>query len=397
MAIRKFLSFILQTIMTGLAAAFLYVLLVDPDLLRDNGTVVEVVESRQETTVATTADKTTADTWNGPVSYADAVEKAVPAVVNVHTAKVITHRVHPLLKDPIFQKFFGDRFAKARKEIQTSLGSGVLISPQGYVLTNNHVIEGADQIQILLADGRSAKARVVGTDLDTDLAVLHITADKLPSIIIGNSSHLRVGDVVLAIGNPFGVGQTVTSGIISATGRDHLGITAYEDFIQTDAAINPGNSGGALIDTRGALIGINSAIYSQSGGSQGIGFAIPINLAKGVMKQIIEQGHVVRGWLGIEAQDLTPQLAESFNLSTTEGVLIAGVLRDGPANNAGLLPGDIVTSINNTRVTDANEAMKLISIQTPGTQITMSVIRDGKLHTIKPQISRRPEKTTPQG
>jgi serine protease DegS len=186
-------------------------------------------------------------------------------------------------------------------------------------------------------------------------------------------------------------------GIISATGRDHLGITTYEDFIQTDAAINPGNSGGALINAQGELIGINSAIYSKSGGSQGIGFAIPINLAKGVMKQIIEQGHVVRGWLGIEAQDLTPQLAESFNLPTTKGVLISGVLRDGPANNAGLLPGDIVTSINNTRVSDANEAMKLISLQAPGTLITLSVIRDGKLHTIRPQISRRPEKTTPQG
>jgi serine protease DegS len=395
MAIRKFLSFILQTIMTGLAAAFLYVLLVDPDLLRDNGTVVEVVESRQETTAATAADKTTADAWNGPVSYADAVEKAVPAVVNVHTAKVITHRVHPLLKDPIFQKFFGDRFAKARKEIQTSLGSGVLISSQGYVLTNNHVIEGADQIQILLADGRSARARVVGTDLDTDLAVLHITADKLPSIVIGNSSRLRVGDVVLAIGNPFGVGQTVTSGIISATGRDHLGITAYEDFIQTDAAINPGNSGGALIDTRGALIGINSAIYSQSGGSQGIGFAIPISLAKGVMTQIIEKGYVARGWLGIEAQDMTPQLAKTMGLTYTPGMLIGAVINDGPAADAGLQHGDIVVAINGEPIMETNEAMKTISRQQPGTIIELSGRRKGVQFTTHAKVIQRPGRNKP--
>ncbi|MDX2457561.1 MAG: trypsin-like peptidase domain-containing protein [Gammaproteobacteria bacterium] len=395
MAIRKFLSFILQTIMTGLAAAFLYVLLVDPDLLRDNGTVVEVVESRQEPTATAAADKTTTDEWNGPVSYADAVEKAVPAVVNIHTAKVITHRVHPLLKDPIFQKFFGDRFAKARKEIQTSLGSGVLISSQGHVLTNNHVIEGADQIQVLLADGRSAKARVVGTDLDTDLAVLHITADKLPSIIIGNSSRLRVGDVVLAIGNPFGVGQTVTSGIISATGRNHLGITAYEDFIQTDAAINPGNSGGALIDTRGALIGINSAIYSQSGGSQGIGFAIPISLAKGVMTQIIEKGYVARGWLGIEAQDMTPQLAKTVGLTYTRGMLIGAVISDGPAADAGLLPGDIVVAINGESIMETNEAMRAISRQQPGTTIELSGLRKGVPFTTHAKVIQRPGRNGP--
>ena len=395
MAIRKFLSFLLQTVMTGLAAAFLYVLLIDPDLLRDNSTVVEVIESRKETGTSTAADNTPADTWNGPVSYADAVEEAVPAVVNIHTAKIITHRVHPLLKDPVFQKFFGDRFAKARKEIQTSLGSGVLISAQGYVLTNNHVIEGADQIQVLLADGRSAKARVVGSDLDTDLAVLHITTGKLPSIVIGDSSRLRVGDVVLAIGNPFGVGQTVTSGIISATGRDHLGITAYEDFIQTDAAINPGNSGGALIDTRGALIGINSAIYSQSGGSQGIGFAIPISLAKGVMTQIIEKGYVARGWLGIEAQDLTPQLAKTLGLNYTRGMLIGAVIEDGPAAAAGLQHGDIVTAINDEPVPGTNEAMKTISRVQPGTIIKLTGVRKGALFTRHAKVIQRPGRSKP--
>jgi serine protease DegS len=345
MKIRKFLSFLLQTVIAGLAVAFLYVLLVEPSLLQDDSRIVEVRESMKDAKPAASGDPGTGG-WNGPVSYADAVEKAIPAVVNIHTAKLITHRVHPLLEDPVFQQFFGDRFAKARKEIQTSLGSGVLISEQGYVLTNNHVIEGADQIQVLLSDGRSAKATVVGTDTDTDLAVLYIHSSKLPSIVIGDSGKQRVGDVVLAIGNPFGVGQTVTSGIISATGRDHLGITAYEEFIQTDAAINPGNSGGALINTQGELIGINSAIYSRSGGSQGIGFAIPINLAKGVMTQIIETGQVVRGWLGIEAQDMTPQLADTYSLTFRPGMLIGGVMRDGPAGKAGLEPSDIVVSIN---------------------------------------------------
>jgi serine protease DegS len=394
MRIRNFFSFLLQTIMAGLAAAFLYVLLVEPALLEKDTNIVEVRESGTQEPPAVNSDSPMGRV--GPVSYADAVARATPAVVNVHTAKIITRQIHPLLNDPIFKRFFGERFKNSRKEIETSLGSGVLISKQGYILTNNHVIAGAVEIQVLLADGRKAHARIVGTDEDTDLAVLHIEADGLPSIVIGSSNDLRVGDISLAIGNPFGVGQTVTMGIISATGRDHLGITTYEDFIQTDAAINPGNSGGALINARGELIGINSAIYSRSGGSQGIGFAIPISLAKGVMKQIIEQGHVVRGWLGIEAQDLTPQLAESFKLPTTEGVLISGVLRNGPADDAGLLPGDIVTAINNTSVTSATEAMKIISIQQPDTSITLGVIRDGELHTIRPRVSRRPEKALPQ-
>jgi len=395
MKIRKLLSFILQTVMAGLAVAFLYVLLLEPALLRDNSRVVEVRETVDDSAPAATADPGTG-VWNGPVSYADAVEKAIPAVVNIHTAKVITHRAHPLLEDPVFQQFFGDRFAKARKEIQTSLGSGVLISAQGYLLTNNHVIEGADQIQVLLSDGRSAKATVAGIDEDTDLAVLYIHTDNLPSIVIGDSGKQRVGDVVLAIGNPFGVGQTVTSGIISATGRDHLGITAYEEFIQTDAAINPGNSGGALINTRGELIGINSAIYSRSGGSQGIGFAIPINLAKGVMTQIIEKGHVVRGWLGIEAQDMTPLLAKSYGLTYRPGMLIGGVMRDGPAGKAGLEPTDIVVSINGKMIEETSEAMKTISEQQPGTFITLTGYRKDVPFTARVQIMQRPGKVTPK-
>ena len=394
MAIRKFLSFFLQTIMTGLSAAFLYVLLIDPDLLRNEGTVVEVIESPQQTETQLAQQQQT-DEWNGPASYADAVEKAAPAVVNIHTAKVITHRVHPLLKDPIFQKFFGDRFAQARKEIQTSLGSGVLISNRGHVLTNNHVIEGADQIQVLMADGRSTRAEVVGTDLDTDLAVLHISIDDLPGIVIGDSRRSRVGDVVLAIGNPFGVGQTVTSGIISATGRDHLGITAYDDFIQTDAAINPGNSGGALINTHGELIGINSAIYSKSGGSMGIGFAIPISLAKGVMTQIIENGYVIRGWLGIEAQDMTPQLAKSIGLPFRQGMLIGTVIKNGPAAEAGLLPGDIVTAINDKPVEETSQVMKTISRKKPGTLIELNGFREGVPFIAQARVIQRPGRNQP--
>jgi len=392
MAIRKPLNFIMQTIVVGLAAAFIYVLLVEPQLLKDDGKVVEVTETPAP---PPESPPVRAGTFNGtavgPVSYADAVQRAAPAVVNVHTAKIITRKAHPLLEDPVFQQFFGNRFGQSRREIQTSLGSGVLISKQGYVLTNNHVIEGADEIQVLLADGRSARATVVGTDADTDIAVLHIEVDNLPAIIIGNSKSLRVGDVALAIGNPFGVGQTVTFGIVSATGRDHLGINAFEEFIQTDAAINPGNSGGALINATGELIGINSAIYSRTGGSQGIGFAIPINLAKGVMTQIIEQGHVVRGWLGIEAQDLTPQLAESFGLDSTHGVLISGVLREGPADTAGVLPGDVVTNINGRNVANTSEAMKVISEQKPNTVILLGGIRDSKPVYVKVRVQQRPQ------
>jgi len=393
MPILKFLSFIAQTITAGLAAAFLYILLVQPDLLRSSGKVVEVRETIQQDTPLLTAAGTTKTPGSGPVSYADAVTLAAPAVVNVHTAKVITRRVHPLLNDPIFQHFFGDRFKQSRQAIQTSLGSGVIISAQGYILTNNHVIDGADEIRVLLADGRSSRATVVGTDVDTDLAVLHVEFDNLPSIVIGDSRSLRVGDIALAIGNPFGVGQTVTLGIISATGRDQLGITAYEEFIQTDAAINPGNSGGALVNAKGELIGINSAIYSRSGGSQGIGFAIPISLAKGVMTQIIERGYVVRGWLGIEAQDLTPQLAETFGTGSTSGVLIAGVLSDGPADKAGLLPGDVVTSINDATVADATAAMKTISDQHPGNVIHLGGIREGKAFNLTATVSERPGRT----
>ncbi len=390
MAIRKSLSLLLQAITAGLAAAFLYILVVQPSLLNTSHHVVEIKESPASPAKPTPVALSDASPGSGPASYADAVARAMPAVVNVQTSKVITRRIHPLLNDPVFRQFFGNQFSGTRKEIKTSLGSGVIVSPQGYILTNNHVISGADEIQVVLADGRSARATVVGVDADTDLAILRISLENLPSIVIGDSNSLRVGDIAMAIGNPFGVGQTVTQGIISAKGRDHLGINTYEDFIQTDAAINPGNSGGALINARGDLIGINSAIFSRSGGSQGIGFAIPVSMAKGVMKQIIEHGHVVRGWLGIEAEDLTADLARSLNIKNTGGVLISGVLRGGPADNAGIEPGDVVLDINNQPVTDARQAMKVISEEHPDTLIELTGARQDKQFTVKARVSQRP-------
>ncbi|NOY62605.1 MAG: trypsin-like serine protease, partial [Gammaproteobacteria bacterium] len=299
---------------------------------------------------------------DAPLSYADAVTKATPAVVNIYTSKVVIQQRSRLFDDPIFQRFFGDRLKSVpRKRLESSLGSGVIISNQGYVLTNNHVIEGADEIQVALNDGRTTQAQVVGTDPETDIAVLFIKLDELPKILISKTETLRVGDVVLAIGNPFGVGQTVTQGIISATGRNQLGISTFENFVQTDAAINPGNSGGALVNAYGELIGINTAIFSRSGGSQGIGFAIPMSIAINTMQQIIEYGHAVRGWLGIEAQTLEPALAESFGLGNIAGVVVAGVLRNGPADQAGLEPGDVITHINKQPVSRAKEAMGLIA------------------------------------
>lgn len=281
----------------------------------------------------------------GPVSYADAVTTAAPAVVNLYTTKVINKPNHPLFEDPQFRRFFGDNSPK-QKRMESSLGSGVIMSPEGYILTNNHVTSGADQIVVALKDGRETLARVIGSDPETDLAVLKIDLKNLPAITIGRSDSIRIGDVALAIGNPFGVGQTVTMGIISATGRNQLGLNNYEDFIQTDAAINPGNSGGALVDANGNLTGINTAIFSKSGGSQGIGFAIPVKLAMEVMKSIIEHGQVIRGWLGIEVQPLTQELAESFGLSGRPGIVVAGIFRDGPAQKAGLQLGDVILSID---------------------------------------------------
>ena len=325
----------------------------------------------------------------GPVTYADAVVIAAPAVVNLYTTKVINKPAHPLFEDPQFRRYFGDNGPKQRR-MESSLGSGVIMSPEGYILTNNHVTTGADQIVVALRDGRETLARVVGSDPETDLAVLKIDLKSLPSITIGRSEGLRVGDVALAIGNPFGVGQTVTMGIISATGRNQLGLNSYEDFIQTDAAINPGNSGGALVDANGNLTGINTAIFSKSGGSQGIGFAIPVKLAMEVMKSIIEHGQVIRGWLGIEVQPLTKELAESFGLTGRPGIVVAGIFRDGPAQKAGLQLGDVILSIDGEPAGDGRKSMNQVARIKPTDKVAIQVMRNGKEIKLSAEIGLRP-------
>jgi serine protease DegQ len=325
--------------------------------------------------------------------YSQAAEKAMPTVVNIFTTSKTTgadpHQQY--YDDPLFKHFFGDQFGEQQAQPESSLGSGVIVSEQGLIMTNNHVVNTADEIEVALADGRKLSAKVVGTDPETDLAVLKVDADNLPAITFANSEKLQVGDVVLAIGNPFGVGQTVTQGIISALGRNHLGINTFENFIQTDASINPGNSGGALIDTNGNLIGINSAIYSRSGGSMGIGFAIPVSIAKHVMEQITQTGSVTRGWIGIEAQDITPELAESFKLDKAEGSLIAGVLRDSPADEAGLKPGDILVSINGKQVVDSESMLNLIAVLKPKDKAKLWIVRNGKQLEVELLVGKRPK------
>ncbi|MHB1677929.1 MAG: S1C family serine protease [Sulfuriferula sp.] len=324
-----------------------------------------------------------------PGSYRNAANKAIPSVVNVFSSKA-THNTAYLPHNPLFKKYF-DHQAETRTQRTNNLGSGVIVSANGYILTNHHVIESADEIQVTLHDGRTLLAKVVGTDPETDLAVLKINAKNLPAITFARSDQGSIGDVVLAIGDPFGVGQTVTMGIISALGRSHLGINIFEDFIQTDAAINPGNSGGALIDTNGNLIGINSAIYSRTGGSQGIGFAIPSNLAAKIMRQIIDHGEVIRGWMGVEVQDLTPELAESYKLNNANGALIAGVLRGGPADHAGIQPGDIVLSANNDAITDSATLLNQIAALAPGRTISIKLLHHSKIITATVTIERRPK------
>ena len=325
----------------------------------------------------------------GPVSYAEAVGNAAPAVANLYTTKVVSKPASPLANDPQYQHFYGDNLPKQRR-MESSLGSAVIMSPEGYLLTNNHVVAGADQIVVALKDGRETLARIIGSDPETDLAVLKIDLQDLPFITLGRSDNIRIGDVSLAIGNPFGVGQTVTMGIISATGRNQLGLNTYEDFIQTDAAINPGNSGGALVDAYGNLVGINTAIFSKSGGSQGIGFAIPVKLAMDVMQAIIEHGQVIRGWLGIEVQPLTPELAESFGMDGRPGIVVAGIYRDGPAQKAGLQPGDLILSIDGEAAGDGRRSMNQVARAKPGEKISIDILRNGKPLKLTAEIGVRP-------
>ncbi|MBC3812681.1 Do family serine endopeptidase [Undibacterium aquatile] len=322
-------------------------------------------------------------------SYRGAAQKAMPSVVNIYTSKEIQRARNPLLNDPFLRRFFGEQ-SNQRTERQSSLGSGVIVSAEGYILTNNHVVESADEIDVALADGRTAAAKVVGTDPETDLAVIKINLPNIPAITLGQPDDTKVGDVVLAIGNPFGVGQTVTMGIISAQGRNNLTDNAFQNFIQTDAAINPGNSGGALVDINGNLLGINTAIYSQSGGSVGIGFATPVSTVKAVMEQIISQGQVVRGWIGVEPQDITPELAESFGLKQKSGAIIAGVIRGGPADKAGMKPGDILVSIAGKPVRDTTEMLNLVAQLKPGNTAKITVVRNKQEPTLEVTVGKRP-------
>ena len=303
-------------------------------------------------------------------SFSSAAKIASAAVVSINTSKLAAK--NPIADDPWFKFFYGDQ---GRNQPQGGLGSGVIISASGYILTNNHVVEGADEIEVILNDGRRTKGKVIGTDPDTDLAIVKIELDKLPVIVLGNSDALQVGDPVLAIGNPFGVGQTVTGGIVSALGRNQLGINTFENFIQTDAAINPGNSGGALVDTQGNLMGINTAIYSRSGGSMGIGFAIPVSTAKQVLESIVKDGQVTRGWIGVEPQELNAELAETFNIKTKSGVIITGVLQNGPAAQAGIQPGDVITAVAGKGVTNVTELLSAVAGLKPGIAAPLTVLR----------------------
>lgn len=328
---------------------------------------------------------------NNTGSYSLAAEKAMPSVVNIFTSKKRPANPHQqFLDDPLFKRFFGDQ-PDDQAQHESSLGSGVIVNENGLILTNQHVIEAADEIEVALVDGRTVRAHLVGADPDTDLAVLKIDVKNLPAITFADPEKNKVGDVVLAIGNPFGVGQTVTQGIISALGRNHLGISTFESFIQTDASINPGNSGGALIDADGNLVGINSAIYSRNGGSMGIGFAIPVSIAKQVMEQIVRQGSVTRGWIGIEAQDITADLEESFKLKSPQGALIAGVIKNSPAERAGLKAGDVLVEINGLQVADSSNMLGLISELKPNKQATLKVVRNQKEINVQVLIGRRPK------
>ena len=320
------------------------------------------------------------------VSYSAAAQRAAPAVVSVSAGK--NGGRNPHAQDPWYRYFFGER--GEQNGPQLGVGSGVIVSAQGYLLTNNHVVEGANDIEIRLDDGREAKATLVGTDPETDLAVLKVDLDRMPSITLGDVESAKVGDVVLAIGNPFNVGQTVTSGIISALGRNQLGLSTFENFIQTDAAINPGNSGGALVDVQGHLLGINTAIYSRSGGSMGIGFAIPVDLARQVMEGLIKDGRVTRGWIGVEPRDLPPEYAETFKLPIKDGVLIAGVLKDGPAGRGGMRPGDVVLTIGPRHVANTMQLLNAVAALKPGSEASIGVQRGDQQLQLKVAVVQRP-------
>ena len=376
---RRFWLVFAQTATICLAVLFV-VSTLRPDLVAWNprgGDVVTVKEPAPEALAQPAA------------SYSEAVRKAMPAVVNIFTSQQVKRPRHPLMDDPVFRYFFGDQ-PDSGTQRREGLGSGVIVSDKGYILTSHHVVESVDQIEVALSDSRKVPAKVVGTDPETDLAVLKIDVQKLPAITFARAEQLRVGDVVLAIGNPFGVGQTVTFGIVSGLGRN-LGIATFENFIQTDAAIHPGNSGGALVDGRGDLVGINTAIYSQTGASMGIGYAIPVSIARQVMEQIIAQGSVTRGWIGVGVQDINKELADSFKLPTSKGVLITAVERGSPADKAGVKLGDVLVAVNGKPVGDTVTMLNLVAALKPGDQARVRVARNQEETEFNVTIGRRPK------
>ena len=375
---RKLWLLFAQAVTATLAVLFV-LSLVKPDWLPWRTQVVEVRES----TVAATALPVAVNPR--AFSFSEAAKKAVPSVVNISATRQVRRR-NPLLDDPVFQRFFGER---SPQETQLSLGSGVIVSREGYILTNHHVVEGVAEIRVTLADGRLTTGKVVGTDPDTDLAVVRIAAAGLTPITFGQSENARVGDVVLAIGDPFSVGQTVTMGIISAVGREIQPANEFGSFIQTDAAINPGNSGGALVDVNGNLIGINTLIFSRSGGYQGIGFAIPVSLAKKVMEQIIETGTVTRGWFGVDVADISPELAESLGLKTTRGAIIGGIERGSPAEKGGMKLGDVIVAIEGRPVADSAAALNAIAGVSPGKSVPVRVMRRNQDVSLEVMVGKR--------
>jgi serine protease DegQ len=375
---RKLWLLFAQAVTLTLAALFV-VSLVKPDWLAWRAQVVEVREAGPVSVLSPVS--------SARLSFSDAARKAIPAVVNISATREVKRR-NPLLEDPAFQRFFGERFSLPN-ETQLSLGSGVIVSREGYILTNDHVVEGVSDIKVTLYDGRTLAGKIVGTDPDTDLAVVRVNASGLTPITFGLSDQSKVGDIVLAIGDPFSVGQTVTMGIISAVGRELGPSSPFSNFIQTDAAINPGNSGGALVDTNGNLIGVNTLIFSRSGGYQGIGFAIPVSLAKKVMEQIIETGSVTRGWFGVEVADITPELAESLGLKGTRGAIIGAIERGSPAERSGMKLGDVIFAVNGRPVANSTATLNAIAGVTPGMSVPVKVLRRNQELNLDIMVGKR--------
>jgi len=377
---RKLWLVFAQAVTATLAVIFV-VSLVKPEWMAWRRPVVEVRQSAGPSPLGTVGIP-----MRGPLTFSEAARKAIPSVVNISATRQV-HRRNPLLDDPAFQRFFGERFSLP-PETQLSLGSGVIVSGEGYILTNDHVVDGVSDIQVTLHDGRTVAGKIVGTDPDTDLAVVRVAASGLTPITFGESDRARVGDVVLAIGDPFSVGQTVTMGIVSAVGREIVS-NPYGSFIQTDAAINPGNSGGALVDVNGNLIGINTLIFSRSGGYQGIGFAIPVGLAKRVMEQIIETGSVTRGWFGIEVTDITPELAESLGLKATNGAIVGAIERGSPAEKSGMKLGDVILSVDGRPMPDTSTTLNAIAAMPPGKSVPVKILRQAREMQLDVIVGRR--------